>query len=328
MSKPIIIIAEQKNEVFRKVTFEIAGQGRKLADELDSDLLALVIGKNVEGIAADLGQYGVDKAYVFEGDQVRGYEPGIYTDVITRAIRALDPQIILLPATSMGKDLGPRLAGRLEVGLATDCVNLAIENGNLVAIRPMFAGKVTATNEFSVAPQMVSIRPNIFPAEEVKPGARATIERLEIEIDTTVSKTVVKDLLKVAGTKVDLTEASIIVAGGRGMKGPENYKILEELAEVLGGAVAASRAAVDADWRPHSEQVGQTGKTVSPDLYIACGISGAIQHLAGMSGSKCIVAINKDPEAPIFEKADYGIVGDVLEVVPALTTEFKKILGK
>ncbi|MBN1154665.1 electron transfer flavoprotein subunit alpha/FixB family protein [candidate division KSB1 bacterium] len=328
MSNPVMIITEQRHDVFRNVTFEIASCGRSLADQLGVDLISLSIGKEIERLASELGEYGVNRSYVIDHELTEHYHPDIFTDVISRAVTTLEPQIILFPATGLGKDLGPRLAGRLNIGLATDCVKLEIREGKLVVARPMYAGKVIGEHQFRAIPQMASLRPNIFPVNRLHAGAKTNVEVIDLPIDESVRKSIVTEFISALSSKVDLTEAKIIVAGGRGMKGPENYKMLEELADLLGGAVGASRAVVDADWRPHSEQVGQTGKTVSPDLYIACGISGAIQHLAGMSGSKCIVAINKDPDAPIFEKADYGIVGDVMEVVPALTAELRQRLSK
>jgi len=328
MSKPVMIITEQRHNDFRHVTLEIASIGKNLANELGVDLIALVLGENIETIAAELGEYGIHKSYVIDHELVRHYDPYIYTDAIARAILKTEPQLVLLPATAMGKDLGPRLAGRLDIGLATDCIRFDLTAGKLIAARPMYAGKVIADHEFNVIPRLASVRPNIFPVERLDIGAKAVVEVLDIPINETIKKSVVTEFIAAVGTRVDITEAKIVVAGGRGMRGPENFVILEQLADVLGAAVGASRAVVDAGWRPHAEQVGQTGKTVSPDLYIACGISGAIQHLAGMGGSKIIVAINKDSDAPIFEKADYGIVGDVLEVVPVLTAELKKILYK
>lgn len=327
MSKPVFAVTEQRNGAFRKVTYEVISEGRRLADQLHTELIAIVLGAEVLGIAEQLGRYGADKVLVAEAEIFLNYSADGYVKVITDAVKQIEPNTILLPATAMGKDLAPRVAAKLGVGLATDCTGLITENGKITARRPMYAGKVIADYEFSSVPQMVSLRPNIFPANEPNPSKSATVEKIDVNISARDLKTIVKEVVASAGTKIDLTEADIIVSGGRGMKGPENYKILEDLADLLGGTVGASRAAVDAGWRPHSDQVGQTGKTVSPNLYIACGISGAIQHLAGMSSSKCIVAINKDSEAPIFEKADYGIVGDLFEVVPRLTEELKKVIG-
>jgi electron transfer flavoprotein alpha subunit len=224
----------------------------------------------------------------------------------------------------MGKDLAPRVAARLGAGLAADCIAVAVEGGRLVATRPVFAGKAQQKVAFPGRPALLSLRPKVFPAA-AGAGRTARVETLEIAWSPADARARVRSVEAAAGGSVDLTEAEIIVSGGRGLKGPEHFKVIEALAEALGATVGASRAVVDAGWRPHADQVGQTGKTVSPKLYVAIGISGAIQHLAGMSSSRCIVAINKDPEAPIFKIADYGIVGDLFEVVPALTEEVKKL---
>jgi len=328
MSKPVLAITEQRNGNFRKVSFEVVSEGRRIADQLGSELIAIVLGAGINGLGAELGKYGANKVLIGDNEFFKNYSAEGYTKTIVEAIKKIDPEIILLPASNFGKDLGPRLAVHLDVGLATDCVAIKLENGKLHAMRPMFAGKVLAEHQLNAVPYMASLRPNIFPVLEPDESKSATVEQISVPISSSDLKAIVKDFITGEGGKIELTEADIIVSGGRGMKGPENYKIIEELADVLGAAVGASRSAVDAGWRPHSDQVGQTGKTVSPNLYIACGISGAIQHLAGMSSSKCIVAINKDPEAPIFQRADYGIVGDLFEVVPKLTEEFKKIIEK
>ncbi len=238
----------------------------------------------------------------------------------------MNPGLILLPATSAGKDLGPRLAIHLNTGLASECTHLEIQDDELVASRPAYAGKIVLKVRIIGSPKIATLRPNAFTAKELPSPKSPTIETFSFS--KRESRMTVREFVAPEGKKLDLTEANVIVSGGRGMGGPDNYKILQELADVMGGVVGASRASVDAGWRPHSDQVGQTGRTVSPTLYIACGISGAIQHKVGMVNSKVIVAINKDPEAPIFGFADYGIVGDVFEVVPALTREMKKYYGK
>jgi electron transfer flavoprotein alpha subunit len=227
----------------------------------------------------------------------------------------------------LARDLAPRLAARLDIGLLADCTEMSLENGILVVSRPVFGGKAIAQvqGKQGVLP-FATIRPNVIPVKEVDPPASAAVERVPAQLGEIRSK--VKEVIQEVQGKVDLTEAEVIVAGGRGMKNGENFKILEDLAEVLGGTVGASRSAVDSGWRSHSDQVGQTGKVVNPKLYIACGISGAVQHLAGMGTSRTIVAINTDPEAPVFQKADYGIVGDLFTVVPLLTEELKKVMGK
>jgi electron transfer flavoprotein alpha subunit len=225
----------------------------------------------------------------------------------------------------MGKDVSPRVAARLEAGLAVDCTNLRLNSGEIIATRPVYAGKAYIDIKINSAIKIYSLRPNVFKPEKTGAG-NVSVEKLNISFEDKDFASQVREVV-VSSEKLDVAEADIVVSGGRGLKGPENFYLVEDLAKVLGGAAGASRAVVDAGWRPHGDQVGQTGKTVSPKLYIACGISGAIQHLAGMSSSKCIVAINKDKDAPIFQIADYGIVGDVFEILPVLTEELKKVMG-
>jgi len=325
MAGNVLIIAEQRKGQFRKAAYEVATAGRKVADDLGGDVTALVFGKDVSGMATELGAYGVDKVLVAENDLFDNYTPEGFVKVILETIAQLDPEVVLFGATSQGKDLAPRVASKLGVGLASDCTGLQVDGGKLIAKRPVYAGKAFIQLAFKANPQMASLRPKAFTAEVKEEGKTAPVEKVSVSVDASELKTKVKEFQETGGGKVELTEADIIVSGGRGMKGPENFKMLEELADLLGGAVGASRAAVDAGWRPHSDQVGQTGKTVSPNLYIAVGISGAIQHLAGMGSSKVIVAINKDPEAPIFQKADYGVVADLFDVVPKLIEEVKKL---
>jgi electron transfer flavoprotein alpha subunit len=325
MAKGVWIVAEVRDGAYRKVSFEIASAARKLADELGDEVCAVLCGSGIEGKAAELGKYGVDKVYVADNAALEPYTTGAHAAAVAKIVKEKGPAILLLAASVQGKDLAARLVGKLANGLATDCTGLKIEGGKLVAVRPMYAGKCFGEVAFEAAPAMASLRPNVFPiVENAKAGA---VEKFDPALDAGQLQTKVAEIAKDTSGKIELTEANIIVSGGRGMKGPENYNILEDLAKVLGAAVGASRAAVDAGWRPATDQVGQTGKTVSPNLYIACGISGAIQHLAGMSSSKFIVAINKDPEAPIFQRADYGIVDDLFKVVPEVTAAAKKILA-
>jgi len=325
MAKGVWIVAEVRDGAYRKVSFEIASAARKLADELGDEVCAVLCGSGIEGKAAELGKYGVDKIYVADNAALEPYTTDAHAIAVAKIVKEKDPAILLLAASVQGKDLAARLVGKLATGLATDCTGLKIEGGKLIAVRPMYAGKCFGEVAFEAAPAMASLRPNVFPiVENAKTGA---VEKFDPALDAGQIKTKVAEIAKDASGKIELTEANIIVSGGRGMKGPENYNIIEDLAKVLGAAVGASRAAVDAGWRPATDQVGQTGKTVSPNLYIACGISGAIQHLAGMSSSKFIVAINKDPEAPIFQRADYGIVDDLFKVVPEVTAAAKKILA-
>jgi electron transfer flavoprotein alpha subunit len=327
MAKGIWIVAEQRDGALRKVSLELASAARKLADQLGEEVGAILLGgPGVEGLAGQLAKYGVDKVYVAENAAFEPYTTDAHSLAITAAVKANDPSILLLAASAQGKDLSARLVGKLATGMATDCTDLKIADGKLVAVRPMYAGKCYGEIIVSGTPQMASLRPNVFPlAENAKAGA---VEKFDPGLDPAKLQTKVLEVMKETGGSIDVSEANIIVSGGRGMKGPENYAMLEELAGLLKGAVGASRAAVDAGWRPLKDQVGQTGKTVAPNLYIACGISGAIQHLAGMSSSKYIVAVNKDPEAPIFAKADYGIVDDLFKVVPEITKEAKKLLAE
>ena len=325
MAKGVWMVAEQRDGALRKVSFEIASTARKLADELGEEVCAVLIGSGVEGLAPELGKYGVDKVYVADAPVFANYTTDAYAAAVAKVVKENDPAILLLASSVLGKDLSSRLAGTLATGLAADCTELKIADGKLIAVRPMYAGKCFGQVVTSSFPQMASLRPNVFPVKEnAKAGAVVKFDAGVSDADVK-AKTV--EVQKDASGKMELTEADVIVSGGRGMKGPEGYAILEELAGLLRAAVGASRASVDAGWRPQSDQVGQTGKVVSPNLYIACGISGAIQHLAGMSSSKYIVAINKDAEAPIFAKADYGIVDDLFKVVPEVTKEVKKILS-
>ncbi|MFH2121240.1 MAG: electron transfer flavoprotein subunit alpha/FixB family protein, partial [Pseudomonadota bacterium] len=325
MAKGVWIVAEQRDGAYRKITFELAGTARKLADVLGEEVCAILCGAGVEGIAGQLGKYGVDKVFVADSPALEPYTTDAHAAAVAKAVKENDPAILLLGASTQGKDLSSRLVGKLATGLATDCTDVKIADGKLLAIRPMYAGKCFGEVVFSTFPQMASLRPNVFPAvENAKAGV---VVKFDPALDAGQLKTKVLEVQKDTSGKADLTEANVIVSGGRGMKGPEGYAIIEELAAVFGATVGASRAAVDAGWRPQSDQVGQTGKIVSPNLYIACGISGAIQHLAGMSSSKIIVAINKDAEAPIFTKADYGIVDDLFKVVPEFTKECKKLLA-
>ncbi len=319
MAQGVFVITEQRDGEFRKVSYEAVSEGRRLADGLSTDVTAAVLGSGIEGIAGELGKYGADKVLVADDAALADYTTDAYTNVLANLIKALDPALIILGATMQGKDLAGRLAARLDAGVAMDCVAINLENGQLTYTRPMFGGKVLAAVEIEGSPQIVAIRPNVMSiAEASKAG---TIEKPAVDVGTVKAAVLEKSME--TGDKIELTEADIVVSGGRGTGG--NFSAVEQLAAALGGAVGASRSAVDEGWRPHSDQVGQTGRVVSPTLYVACGISGAIQHLAGMSTSKYIVAINKDPEAPIFSKADFGIVGDLFQMVPAIAEEVKKI---
>lgn len=327
MPQGVMTIAEQRDGDIRKVSYEIVSEGRRLADALGQDNIALLLGSNIKDKAATLGHYGADKVLVADDSRLEQYTTDAYVEVIAELVKANDPSVLLLGASAQGKDLSARLSARLGVTMAQDCTAFSIEDGSLVAIRPIYAGKAYAKVTFNDSwPQMATARPNVMDMNEPDTSKSAELVDAGVNIDDSLLKTKVVEVTKDESGKVDLTEADKIVSGGRGMKGPENYNIIEELAAAIGATVGASRSAVDAGWRPHSDQVGQTGKVVSPNLYIACGISGAIQHLAGMSTSKVIVAINKDADAPIFQRADYGVVDDLFKVVPVLTEEVKKVL--
>lgn len=309
--------------------FELLSQGRKLADEKGEELAAVVLGQGISALAGELAQYGADKVFVADDEKLANYTTGAYTSVLAKLIRENEPNLALFGNTAIGKDLAPRVATRVGVDVAIDCVGIEADEAHFVNLtRPIYAGKAFAKVASPAArPVMATIRPNTFPVSD--PVAKeANVINVPVSVDEADLRAILKDVISAAAGRVELTEANIIVSGDRGMKGPENYVIIEELADVLGAAVGASRAAVDAGWKEHKFQVGQTGKTVSPTLYIACRISGAIQHLAGMGSSKGIVAINKDPEANIFNVADYGIVGDLFQVVPLLTQECKKLVAQ
>ncbi|MDQ7092921.1 electron transfer flavoprotein subunit alpha/FixB family protein [Desulfosporosinus sp. PR] len=328
MAKGIWVVVEQRNMQIRKVSLELLGQGRKMADETGEPLVAVVLGQGIEGIAQTLAANGADKVILVEDEKLAEYTTGAYTSALNKIIRKEEPQAVLMGNTAVGKDLAPRLAQRLGVGLASDCTGIELNSASFMTFkRPIYAGKAFEYLNSNVRPILATIRPNTFALPVADDSRKAEVVKESAEIDSADLRAVLKEIAIAASKRPELTEANIIVSGGRGMKGPENYVILEALADVIGAAVGASRAAVDAGWREQKFQVGQTGKTVAPTLYIACGISGAIQHLAGMGSSKFIVAINKDPEANIFNVADYGIVGDLFEVVPILTEEFKKIVG-
>ena len=314
------VIAEQRGGEFRKVTFEALSAAKKAADELGAELCAVVLGQGMEDACKDLGKYGASKVLYADGEVYAQYTTGAFVGAIGALAAEGTPDVILLPASMQGKDLGGRLAAKLDTGIAVDCTALKVADGKLVATRPMYAGKVYADVAINGTPQIASLRPNVF--DVVETGGEAAVEA--VSPDPGEIKARVVEVLKESEDKVELTEAQVIVSGGRGMKDSENFAILEKLAKILNAAVGASRSAVDAGWRPHTDQVGQTGKVVTPNLYVACGISGAIQHLAGMGSSKVIVAINKDPDAPIHGKADFSVVADLFDVVPALTEEIQK----
>jgi len=325
----ILVFIEQHDGVIKRASLEVLGKGRELADQKGMPLLAALIGAGVGSLAATLGEYGADVVYLIDDQKYKDYNTATYARVLVELARQVKPYLLMLGATALGKDLAPRVAARLGVSLASDITGLSInEAGKLEILRPMYSGKIFATFEGKGdGVQMVTVRSRAFPLPAQVAGRTAEVRPFAVNIEEKDLRTVLKEVIRSVQGMVDLTEADIIVSGGHGMKAAENFALLEELASLLGAAVGASRAAVDAGFAPYSRQVGQTGKVVSPTVYIACGISGAMQHLAGMSSSKFIVAINKDPDAPIFKVADFGIVGDLFKVVPALIEEIKKERG-
>ena len=324
----VFVVADQRNGELRKPAKEALSEGRRLADKLGVSMEAIVLGEGVASLADEIASYGADKVYVVDDPFLKYYHPMAYARVIGDLIKEKQPKVVLMGGTQAGRDLLPRIAARVGAGIAPDCIGYELDGDNITAIRPAISGKVIVKIGFKSPIAMLSLRPNAFPISEPDTSKKAEVENIAFEPTDAEKKQVMKEFnLKETG-RPELTEAEIVVSGGRGMKGPENFAMLEELADLLGAAVGASRAAVDAGWRPQSDQVGQTGKTVSPKLYIAVGISGAIQHLAGMSSSKYIVAINKDPDAPIFNVADFGIVGDLFKVVPVLIERLKKEKGQ
>ena len=323
MSNDVLVVAEIRDGTVKKISLEMLGEGRSIADQLGGEVQAVALGHGVADVATSLAHYGAQKIFVADDPSLENYTAEGYTNVLANLVKQTQPALVLLGATTAGKDLAPRLAARLAVGLASDCTGFTVQDGEMLMTRPIYAGKAIARVKETDRPYMATIRPNIFAAPEADTSRAAEVENIPADAGEIRAK--VLEMIMEAGARVELTEADIVVSGGRGLKAPENFALIDELADVLGAAVGASRATVDAGWKDHSYQVGQTGKVVTPTLYIACGISGAIQHLAGMKTSKCIVAVNKDPEAPIFKVADYGIVGDLFKVVPVLTEEFKKM---
>jgi electron transfer flavoprotein alpha subunit len=320
-----LVFVEQRDNVIKKSSCETVRAARDLADVLGAECIAVLIGSGVEAGAAGVGQYGAARVLVLDDPALAKHSGTAYAQAIATVAAAEAADIVFLPASQMGKDLAPRVAVKLHAGLAADCIALRVENGTIIATRPVYAGKALLEVRVTSAVKVFTLRPNVFPAT-VRDGT-STVQKVTVALTPDDFGAVVTRV-DVAVGRPDVTEADIVVSGGRGMKAPEHFVLIESLAEVLRAGVGASRAVVDAGWRPHDEQVGQTGKTVSPALYIACGISGAVQHLAGMSSSKYIVAINKDKDAPIFQAADYGIVGDVFEIIPELTAQLKQTFGK
>lgn len=318
----ILVLAEHKNKKIKKVTLEILGKANELAGAMSSKVGVAVLGDEL-GFAEELKSWA-DKLYLLENEYLKSYDYGTYLSALSELVKAHQPSLILIPGTSLGRDFAPRFAARQNAGLVTNCLNLEWKEG-LVATKAVMGEKLILKFSYADGLKIATILPKVFPlVDEKSINRNAEVLKMSPSLSSESIKTKLVEFIDAAKV-VELTEAEIIVSGGRGLKNAENFKILEEFASALGAAVGASRSVVDAGWKPHSYQIGQTGKSVSPNLYIACGISGAIQHLAGISRAKYIVAINKDPDAPIFKVADYGIVGDLFEIVPLLTEEVKKL---
>ncbi|MBI2267734.1 MAG: electron transfer flavoprotein subunit alpha/FixB family protein [Armatimonadetes bacterium] len=334
MGQGIWILAEHRGSEFRPITMELLTWGKKLSEHCGAPLAAVLLGHEIGNLEEKLGNYGVQTVYVMDHPDLAVFNLDSHKEAMTQLLKKYLPAVLLLGNSIYNRELAPALSVRLGAFLSVDCTSLELkEGGTFETVRPMVAGKVLAHAAPAVPPGggaapavIVSLRPNVTP--RLEPGERATPDLVQVPYEPVPLRTKVLEITQTAGDEMDVTEARVVISGGRGMKGPEHFKLLEELAKVVGGAVGASRMVVDLGWIDHHYQVGQTGKVVTPDLYIACGISGAIQHLVGMTSSKCIVAINKDPEANIFKVADYGIVGDVFEVLPHLTEELKKLLSE
>lgn len=322
MPRKVLVLAETRDGEFRKVTFEAIAAAAQVA--AGGEVVVAVFGENVEGQESALIQHGANRVVVAEHSDLKEYTTDAYFQAFMQVLDRENPEGLIIGHTALGKDLAPRIASKLNIGLISDAIGVEVDGETPVFIRPIYSGKAFEKRAIEGGIIFATIRPNNIPALEPDTARSGDIQRISVELKDL--RTVIKEVVRKATTGVDLSEAKVVVAGGRGVKSADGFKPLEELAQLLGGAVGASRGACDAEYCDYSLQIGQTGKVVTPDLYFAVGISGAIQHLAGMSSSKIIVAINKDPEAPIFEVADYGIVGDLFEVIPLLTDELKKVL--
>lgn len=321
------VFAEQREGVLQKVSLEILGEGRKIADKLGVNLTALLLGHDVKELANDLGKHGADEVLVIDNPLLKNYTTDGYTKAICEVATERKPGILFIGATFIGRDLGPRVAARLSTGLTADCtiLDVDVENGDLLATRPAFGGNLMATIACpDHRPQMATIRPGVFSKLPVE-DREFKVEEVNVNLEDSDIRTKIIEIIKEHKDIVDISEAKILVAGGRGVGSKENFTLLEDLASVLGGTVAASRAAVEKGWVDKEYQVGQTGKTVRPTIYVACGISGAIQHVAGMQDSEVIIAINKDESAPIMKVADYAMVGDINKVLPEFISQIRRM---
>lgn len=324
--KGVWVFAEQREGQLQKVSLELLGEGRRVADKLGVKLTALLLGHNVEGLAKTLGEHGADEVLVADDKNLEHYTTDAYTKVICDLANERKPGILFIGATFVGRDLGPRVAARLSTGLTADCTSLEVDvtNGDLLATRPAFGGNLMATIACpNHRPQMATVRPGVF-SKITEKKENFNVENVTVNLDASDIRTTVLEVVKANKDIVDIGEAKVIVAGGRGVGSKENFAMLQELATTLGGVVGASRGAVDKGWIERDYQVGQTGKTVRPTIYVACGISGAIQHVAGMQESDMIIAINKDETAPIMKVADYAIVGDINKVIPEMISKLKE----
>jgi electron transfer flavoprotein alpha subunit len=322
----IAVFIETRDGKIKKASLEALSEAKRRAGDLGIGTAAVLVGGSVGSLAAELGPQGPAKIFCLENPALADYSAQGFGNALAGFVRETGPAALFFAATAMGKDLAPRVAAALGAGLAPDCSGIGVRDGALEFTRPIYAGKALLSFRLDSKPQLATLRPNVFPLEARTTGAAAEVVHKAVDIPDGFIKGRVAEVLKEESAEVDVAEADVIISGGRGLKGPENFALLRGVAALIPrAAVGASRSAVDSGWIGHPHQVGQTGKTVSPNLYIAVGISGAIQHLAGMSSSKVIVAVNKDPEAPIFKVADYGIVGDLFEVIPRLTEEIKKI---
>ena len=321
MANKILAVLEQREGLIKRSSFEAVNVAANLAKDFNTSAEAVIVGDTISNLN-EISKFGIQKITHLKNSELSNYSTSGYTEAISNFVKEQGFEILILSNTAFGKDLAPHLSVKLDAGCIVDCINLSVSGNEVICSRPTYAGKALVDVKLLSSKKVITIRPNVFKAQITEDANPAEVVVKEITSVNLKSK--VTEFKKAEG-KLDVSEADIIVSGGRGIKGPENYHLIEELADALGAAVGASRAVVDAGWRSHNEQVGQTGKTVSPTLYVACGISGAIQHLAGMSSSKFIVAINKDKDAPIFSIADYGITGDLFEVLPALTNEIKKV---
>ena len=339
--KGVFVFAQQVDGIVGGIAFELVGEGKKLANDLGVDVTAILIGSDIKDQAERLGAYGADRVIVVDDPALKDYRTEPYTHAMASVIKEFKPEIVLIGATAIGRDLGPRLAARIHTGLTADCTQLDIgdfplnpvpgkeqKHNQLLMTRPAFGGNTIATIACpDFRPQMATVRPGVMQKLPKDPSHKAEVIEFNPGFEENGNYVEILEIVKAVSDVADIMDAKILVSGGRGGGSPENFKILQDLADVIGGTVSCSRAVVDAGWKPKDLQVGQTGKTVRPNLYIACGISGAIQHLAGMEESDIIVAINKDEYAPIFDVADYGVVGDLNKIVPALTEKLKEYMA-